>query len=95
MDQLHGACAKHRSKMKINFFRCNIDEGLDVDVYAADPILSWQKTEQGQWVMSNAYNLAFYKQPDRLMWGTDVIVRGEINDPQKITEYFLRWPSKQ
>jgi hypothetical protein len=80
--------------MKINFFRCHIDDGLDVDVYAAEPIMAWQNTEQGQWVMANAYNLTFYKQPDTLMWGTDVIVRGEINDPQKVTEYFLRWPEK-
>jgi len=25
-------------------------------------------------------------------WGYDVAIRGEINDPKRITEYFLRWP---
>jgi hypothetical protein len=80
--------------VRINFFRCNIADGLDVDIYAAEPIIDWLRTEQGQWVKANAYNLTFYKQPDTLMWGTDVIVRGEINDPQKVTEYFLRWPQK-
>lgn len=94
MDQLHGACAKHCPEMKINFFRCNIADGLDVDVYAADPIMDWLRTEHGQWVKANAYDLTYHHRPDSRFWGYDVIIRGEITDPQKITEYFLRWPER-
>lgn len=78
--------------MKINFFRCNIADDVDAAVYAAEPILAWQRTEHGQWVMSNAHNLTWHQQPDAQRWGTDILVRGELTDPRKITEYFLRWP---
>jgi hypothetical protein len=81
--------------MKINFFRCNIDADVDDAVYAADPLLAWKNTPHGEWVMANAHNLTWHQQSDALRWGTDVVVRGEINDPRKITEYFLRWPDKR
>lgn len=80
--------------MKINFFRCNIAADVDVAVYAAEPILAWQATEHGQWVMAHAHDLTWHHQPDLQRWGTDVLIRGEIKDPQLITEYFLRWPTR-
>ena len=78
--------------MKINFFRCNIADDVDVAVYAAEPILTWQATEHGQWVMAHAHNLTWHQQPDALRWGNDVVVRGELTDPRLVTEYYLRWP---
>lgn len=78
--------------MKINFFRCNIADDVDVAVYAAEPILAWQATEHGAWVMAHAHNLTWYHKPDVQHWGTDVVIRGELRDPRLVTEYFLRWP---
>jgi hypothetical protein len=78
--------------MKITFHRFNMGDVEDVDVYVAGPIHDWQQTEQGRWVMENAYNLTYHTQVDASHWGIDVAIRGEINDPKKITEYFLRWP---
>ena len=63
----------------------------DVDIYAAQPIYQWQQTEQGQWVMANANNLTYHTIPDEAMWGHRITIRGEIADPRKQTEYFLRW----
>lgn len=81
--------------MKINFFRCNIADDVDAAVYAAEPILAWQETEHGQWVMKHAQNLTWYHKPDVQHWGIDVVIRGELMDPRLVTEYFLRWPDKR
>ena len=81
--------------MKINFFRCNIADDNDVAVYAAEPILTWQHTPHGEWVMKHAHNLTLHQQRDAQHWGTDVMVRGELTDPQLVTEYLLRWPDKR
>lgn len=64
----------------------------DVDIYAAQPIWEWQQTAKGQWVMENAHSLTYHTVPDPVHWGHNVVIRGEINDPKKITEYYLRWP---
>ena len=67
----------------------------DPDIYAAEPIMHWQQTKQGQWVMEHAHNLTYYQQPDQNTLGYRFVIRGELNDPRKITEYFLRWPTQE
>ena len=78
--------------MKINFHRFNIPDTDDPDIMVAEPLLAWQRTEKGVWVMTHAHELTYYHRPDSNFWGYDVVVRGEIRDPRLVTEYFLRWP---
>jgi hypothetical protein len=77
--------------MKFTFHRFNIPDTEDPDITAALPITEWQDTAKGQWVMENAHSLTWHRQPDSYQWGFDIIIRGEITDPHKITEYLLRW----
>lgn len=81
--------------MKITFHSFNLGDVDDVDIYVAGPIYEWQQTDQGQWVMGNAYDLTYHTSADPATFGHRVVIRGEIKDPKKITEYFLRWPKKQ
>lgn len=67
----------------------------DVDIYAAQPIHEWQQSEQGRWVMENAHNLIYLTQPDENIWGHRIVIRGELTDPRKVTEYYLRWPNQE
>ena len=67
----------------------------DVDVYVAEPIYQWQQTDQGRWVMENAYDLTYYTSADTPTFGHQISIRGEIKDPKKITEYYLRWPKQE
>ena len=78
--------------MKINFHRFNIPDTVDPAVAAAEPIMAWQHTEHGQWVMAHAHDLTYHHQPDAQFWGYDVVIRGSLTDPRLVTEYFLRWP---
>jgi hypothetical protein len=81
--------------VKITFHRFNIADTEDPDVMLAEPVWQWQQTDHGRWVMANAHNLTYHHQPDASYWGYDVVIRGDLADPRKITEYFLRWPDKR
>jgi hypothetical protein len=77
--------------MKITFHTFSMGDVDDVDIYVAEPIYQWQQTEQGRWVMEHAHNLAYHTLADPVQWGHRIAIRGEITDPKKQTEYFLRW----
>ena len=66
----------------------------DPDIYAAEPIWQWQQTAQGQWVMQHAQDLTYHTGADPHGYGYLISIRGAINDPKRITEYFLRWPTQ-
>jgi len=66
----------------------------DPDIYAAEPIWQWQQTAQGQWVMQHAHDLTYHTGADPHGYGYLISIRGAINDPKRITEYFLRWPTQ-
>ena len=81
--------------MKITFHRFNMTGDDDPTIMVAELIWQWQKTQKGVWVMENAHDLTWHHQTDNMHWGYDVIIRGEIRDPRKITKYMLRWPEHQ
>jgi len=81
--------------MKINFHTFTMGDVDDIDIYAAQPIWEWQQTQHGQWVMENAYDLTYHTTQDYSLMGHRIVIRGEINDPRRITEYFLRWPNQK
>ena len=81
--------------MKITFHTFTMGDVEDPDIYAAEPIYKWQQTEQGTWVMQNAHDLTYHTGADPHSFGYRISIRGIINDPKRITEYFLRWPRQE
>jgi hypothetical protein len=67
----------------------------DPGLMLAEPVWQWQQTDHGRWVKDNAHDLTYHLQPDANRWGYDVVIRGALSDPKKITEYFLRWPNRR
>ena len=56
--------------MKITFHRFNIGDVEDPDIVIAGPMLEWQETAKGQWVMEHARDLRYHTQPDDRFWGS-------------------------
>jgi hypothetical protein len=77
--------------MKINFHTFRMGDVEDVDIYIAQPIYEWQQTEKGRWVMENAHDLTYHTTSDIAYMGYQVVIRGSISDPRKVTEYLLKW----
>lgn len=63
----------------------------DPDIYAAGPILEWQKSEAGQWMMKYSNPVpSWHKETDIAAWGTRYIIRGYLT-PELYTYWKLKF----
>ena len=77
--------------MRILFHTFNMGDVDDIEIYVADPLMRWQDTEQGRWVMEHATNVRFFTAPDGYNYGHRVDVIGELEEGPLLTEYLLKW----
>ena len=65
----------------------------DPDLYAAQPLYEWERTDKGQWVMNNAYETpSWYRMADVVTYGYKYQIRAKFAGPA-LTEYLLRYHS--
>jgi hypothetical protein len=60
------------------------------DPIISNPVLEWESSEQGQWVMEHAQNLTYFRGHQMASLQTMVMITGEL-DGVELTEYLLRW----
>lgn len=66
----------------------------DPDLYAAQPLYEWQKSEFGQWVMKNAADTpTWHRMADPTSYGYQYKITAKFMGPA-LTEMLLRQPSK-
>jgi hypothetical protein len=66
----------------------------DPDLYAAQPLYEWEKSEQGQWVMRNAVDTpTWYRMADMVSYGYQYQIRAKLMGPA-LTEWLLKYGSK-
>lgn len=66
----------------------------DPDLYAAEPLLEWQKSEQGQWVMKHAVEEPiWHKFNDPHVLGYRFAITAKLADAD-ISYYMLKWGTK-
>ena len=57
----------------------------DPELYAASPILDWQKSEQGQWVMEHATEQPYFRiMPDIQSYGYKIQIYGKLSEADEI-----------
>ncbi len=63
----------------------------DPDLYAADPIIKWQRTEKGTWVMEHAVESPiWHRMVDHSNFGYTFVIRAKLKDVD-YTFYQLKW----
>jgi len=63
----------------------------DPEIYAAGPILDWQKTEEGKWVMENVIeHPIFHITLDNDAFAYKVIITGKLT-PEATTFFTLKY----
>jgi hypothetical protein len=63
----------------------------DPDLYAAVPIIDWQKTEKGAWVMEHAVEEPmWHKHIEAVTYGWKFIITAKLKGPD-YTFYMLKW----
>ncbi len=62
----------------------------DPDLYAAQPLYEWEKSDIGQWVMKNAADTpTWHRMADAVTYGYRYQIRAKFVGPS-LTEYLLR-----
>jgi hypothetical protein len=62
----------------------------DPDLYAAEPMWKWEKSEEGQWIMEHAVETpSWHRIPDMMQYGYRFQIRAKLSGP-RLTEYLLR-----
>lgn len=63
----------------------------DPDLYAAQPLIEWEKSERGQWIMKNACDTpTWYRIADPSTYGYKYQIRAKLMGPA-LTEWLLRY----
>ena len=63
----------------------------DPDLYAAEPMIQWEKSEQGQWVMRNAADTpTWHRMADPMTYGYKYQIRAKLMGPA-LTEWLLKY----
>jgi hypothetical protein len=63
----------------------------DPDLYAAEPLIAWEKSDRGQWVMENACDTpTWYRLADPVSYGYKYQIRAKLMGPA-LTEWLLRY----
>ena len=66
----------------------------DPDLYAAQPLIEWEKSEAGQWIMKNAADTpTWYRTADPMTYGYKYQIRAKLMGPA-LTEWLLRYGDK-
>jgi len=77
-------------KIVVHTFR--VGDSEDPDIYAAEPILDWEKGEAGKFVMKHAVgnSITWHRELDFVTYGHRYAIVAELPGP-RATEYYLRW----
>lgn len=68
----------------IIFYEFILGDVEDPNIYAAEPILEWQKTEHGQWIMSHCKNLTYHIYPDFATFGNKISICGKLSADDEV-----------
>jgi hypothetical protein len=73
------------------FHKFILSDVEDPEIYAAGPILDWQATEHGRWVMANVIGEPkFHITPDLSTLSYTVVITGNLT-PEATTYYTLKY----
>ena len=71
--------------------RFKLGDVEDAQIYAAGPLMDWQRSESGRWIMENALQTPMWKTCDDLYnWGSAVEVHADLT-PEDEVYFLLRW----
>lgn len=76
---------------KVVVYCFKVDDIDDPDIHAAEPLLQWQQSEQGQFIMANAEDIPiWHKRMNVALYGYDYAIVAEL-ESKKLSEFYLRW----
>ena len=76
---------------KVVVHKFDMSDVEDPDIYAAGPILDWERSEAGQFVMKHAVDKPeWHRHMDSMFMGYRYIIIAEL-EAKKLSEFYLKW----
>jgi hypothetical protein len=76
---------------KVVLHRFKLSDVDDPDLYAAEPIYKWEKSEPGQFVMKHAIDKpVWHRNIDHVTYSYQYVIVAEL-EMKKLAEFYLRW----
>ena len=76
---------------KLVVHRFRVGDAEDPDLYAAEPILDWERGEAGMFVMKHAIGQPeWHRNIDHASYGYQYVIVAEL-EAKKLSEFYLRW----
>ena len=80
--------------MKIKVHEFTMGDVDDFEIYVAEPLYKWEKSEQGQWIMANAIDKpVWHSNWDAHTFGMRVIIIADLQE-KDATYFNLKWGIK-
>jgi hypothetical protein len=75
----------------VQVFEFIVEDVDDPDIYAADPLMAWERSDAGQWIMENALETpTWHAQQQPMTYGWRYIVTAKLTGP-RMTEWLLKY----
>ncbi len=79
-------------KVVVHLF--SVGDAEDPDLYAAQPLYDWEKSDQGQFIMKNSISQPSWERMiDHLTWEYKYAIIAEL-EKKKLSEYYLKFEKK-
>jgi hypothetical protein len=76
---------------RVIVYRFTMGDVEDPDLYAAQPLMEWQESEMGKWIMERSVESpVWHKQPDVHNYGWNMIIEAYLKGPDH-TFWQLKW----
>jgi len=76
---------------KLVVHRFDVADVDDPDIYAAGPLFDWERSEAGQFVMTNAEDKPkWHRHMDPMFMGYRYVIIAEL-EKKKLSEFYLRF----
>lgn len=72
------------------FHKFNLSDCEDPEVYAAEPLYQWQKTDAGKWVLDHCLSPKYKIIHNFDTYGYQVVIYGDLSD-EDATYYTLKY----
>lgn len=71
--------------------RFRVGDVEDPDLYAAQPLYEWEKSEQGQFIMANAVDTPeWHRHLNHMLYSHEYVIIAKL-EKKKLSEFYLRW----
>lgn len=89
-DSYDSVGSRRAKRSKYSLAHIRMGDVEDPELFAAEPLINWENSEQGQWCKKHAHDLAWNLSHDPVGFGYLIIITGEMYE-RDYTLFLLKY----